>query len=146
MRQSEAWLEQRLASTGRGYTENGRKVSPQPAAKKKDRTGGHYELSSTGVHKIEVKPLSVNEAWKGQRFKTDDYKTYEQLCAYLLPRSIEIPDGQLEIFFEWGFSSGASDYDNPIKPFQDILQKRFGFDDRRIVDAHISKRLVEQGK
>ena len=26
---------------------------------------------------IEIKPLSVNTAWKGRRFKTDAYKAYE---------------------------------------------------------------------
>jgi len=44
---------------------------------------------------VKIKPLSANEAWKGRRFKTDEYKTYEHSLHYLLPRKIELPPGIL---------------------------------------------------
>jgi len=62
----------------------------------------------------------------------------------LLP-PYEIPDGPLSITLEWGFSSAASDWDNPIKPFQDILQKRYGFNDSRVMEAYVKKVKVKKG-
>jgi Holliday junction resolvase RusA-like endonuclease len=94
---------------------------------------------------IKIKPLSVNDAWKGRRMKTDNYKRYERDLALLLPRNLKIPDGDLSIYLEWGFSSAASDWDNPIKPFQDILQKKYGFNDNRIFNATVKKIKVPKG-
>jgi hypothetical protein len=94
---------------------------------------------------IKIKPLSVNEAWKGRRFKTDKYKRYERELPLLLS-SMTIPDGPLELWVEFGFSSAASDWDNPIKPFQDILQKKYGFNDSRITLGCGIKRKVKKGE
>jgi hypothetical protein len=52
------------------------------------------------MHKIQIKPLSVNAAWKGRRFKTDEYKVYEQVLMYKLP-VIEVPEGKLRIDYEF---------------------------------------------
>jgi hypothetical protein len=43
-----------------------------------------------------------------------------------LPQKIDIPEGRLEITFHFGMSM-ASDYDNPVKIFQDVLSKKYGF-------------------
>jgi hypothetical protein len=32
--------------------------------------------------------------------------------------------------------SMASDYDNPVKIFQDVLSKKYGFNDNRIFAGH----------
>lgn len=37
--------------------------------------------------RIKIKPLSVNDAWKGQRFKTKEYKQYEQDLMFILPKT-----------------------------------------------------------
>ena len=95
--------------------------------------------------KITIKPLSVNDAWQGKRFKTPEYKKFERDVAFMLPK-IQIPDGDLELFLEWGFSSSGSDWDNPIKPFVDILQKKYGFNDNRIQIAHVKKTKVKKGE
>lgn len=95
--------------------------------------------------RINIKPLSVNEAWKGKRFKTDKYKVYEKVLVYMLPK-LEIPKGKLKIEFKFGFSSKASDWDNPVKPIQDILQKKYGFNDNRIYEARVIKEIVPKGK
>ena len=96
-------------------------------------------------HLINIKPLSVNEAWKGKRFKTDKYKNYESRLLLMLPK-LSIPnDCHLVAIYEFGFSSRNSDWDNPVKPLQDILQKKYGFNDSRIVSAHISKHKVKKG-
>jgi len=81
---------------------------------------------------LKHKPLSVNDAWKGRRMKTKDYKRYEQHISYLLPKENQIPEGYLTACLKWGFSSAGSDIDNPVKPFIDILQKKYGFNDNKI--------------
>lgn len=95
---------------------------------------------------IEVKPLSVNKVWQGRRFKTQDYKNYEELLMGLLPDDVEVPEGKLELHLNWGFSSSASDWDNPIKPFQDILQKKYDFNDNRVFRAIVEKEIVPKGE
>ena len=80
---------------------------------------------------VKIKPLSVNKAWQGRRFKTDEYKSYEQTLLIMLP-NIDIPEGELQLTLEFGFSSKASDFDNPLKPFIDCMQKRYGFNDKLI--------------
>lgn len=63
----------------------------------------------------------------------------------VLPR-LTLPQPPFKIFFEFGFSTIASDYDNPIKPIQDILQKKYGFDDKQIYEANVKKVLVKKGQ
>jgi len=94
--------------------------------------------------RIDIKPMSVNEAWQGRRFKTPKYKSYERDVLKLL-RPMSIPEGDLVIDLEWGVSNMTSDWDNPIKPFQDILQKKYGFDDKHIVEARVKKVKVKKG-
>ena len=94
--------------------------------------------------KIEIKPLSVNKCWKGRRFKTPEYKKYETDCLYLLPKS-DIGKPPYWIWIEFGFSNMAADIDNPVKPFLDILQKRYGFNDKDIIKMHLAKIKVKKG-
>lgn len=94
---------------------------------------------------LHLKPLSVNEAWQGRRYKTPAYKSYEQAVMLMLPDTYEIPEeGDLEACYEFGLNTLA-DWDNPIKPLQDILQKKYNFDDRRIVKATVLKNVVGRG-
>lgn len=88
--------------------------------------------------------MSVNIAWKGRRFKTDNYKKYERDIALMLPR-FKVPEGLLEIWIEFGFSNSLSDFDNPVKPFVDCLQNKYGFNDRQIKRAHIEIIDVKKG-
>ncbi len=94
--------------------------------------------------RINIKPLSVNQAWQGKRFKTKAYKQYEKDVQLLLGK-MDIPEGFLMIEMTFGFSNSASDWDNPIKPFQDILQKKYGFNDNRIKRAIIDVVKVKKG-
>jgi Holliday junction resolvase RusA-like endonuclease len=100
------------------------------------------------VTNIKIKPMSVNEAWQGRRYKTKAYKAYEEELLLRLPPRLPqvIPkDGDLEVYYEFGISK-TSDYDNPIKPFQDVLQKKYNFDDRRIIKSTIIKKVVKKGE
>ena len=64
---------------------------------------------------------------------------------FLLPK-LTVPDGKLKIFFEFGMSNIRSDWDNPVKPVQDILQKKYGFNDKDIYEATVKKVVVEKGE
>jgi len=100
----------------------------------------------TEITTVRAKPLSVNDAWRGRRFKTDNYKIYERALLIMLPTEIFIPEGDLEITLEFGLSNKGGDWDNPIKPFVDVLQKKYGFNDNRIYDAIVRKRIVPRGE
>lgn len=93
--------------------------------------------------RINYKPLSVNECFKGRRFKTDKYKVYEQNLLFLLPK-LKIPEGKLKITYRFGLSKLA-DIDNPVKNFTDILQKKYGFNDRYVYEMHIYKEDAIKG-
>lgn len=93
---------------------------------------------------IWIKPMSVNDAWQGRRFKTKKYKDYERTVKSLLPviDNIQTP---IELHLEFGFSSKLQDADNPVKLIGDILQKKYGFNDRDIYKYIIEKRIVKKG-
>lgn len=93
---------------------------------------------------LTVKPLSVNEVWKGKRFKTTAYKEYELKLLWLLPK-ILLPPPPYEIHFIFGVSNSQADFDNPIKPFLDVLQKKYGFNDKLVIRATIDKVIVKRG-
>lgn len=95
---------------------------------------------------IKIKPLSVNEAWKGRRYKTAKYDHYRSLVLYSLPRKMDIPDGVFCVACRWGLSSKNADFDNPIKPFIDALQMKYKFNDRQISQGLIEKVYVKKGE
>lgn len=96
------------------------------------------------MFKIEREPISVNNCWQGRRFKTDDYKKFESDVLFLLPK-ITLPPAPYSIQLEFGMSNMASDIDNPVKPFLDCLQKKYGFNDKQIMKAVITKKVVPKG-
>lgn len=97
---------------------------------------------------LNIKPLSVNEAWQGRRFKTDAYKSYETNLLFILPKSNREfkKEDMLRIEFVFGFSNVASDLDNPVKPTMDILSKKYGFNDRNVWELVVNKKVVVKGK
>ena len=89
---------------------------------------------------INEKPLSSNVAWQGRRFKSNAYKTFEELLLLTLPKKKKI-SGKVKITYCFYLKNHKmTDYDNLIKPLQDILVKK-GYidDDRKITEAHIYK-------
>ncbi len=95
--------------------------------------------------KIKIKPLSINECFKGRRFKTDSYKIYEKTLLLLLPK-LNIPKGiKLHLTIIVGYSSSGSDLDNCCKPFQDILSKNYSFNDNQIYKLSMIKEIVKKG-
>ncbi len=100
-------------------------------------------MDTREIH-IAMKPLSVNEAWQGRRFKTDKYEAYEMEMLLRLPPG-RLPQPPYRVYYEFGFSNKKADFDNPCKPLGDILQKKYGFNDNEIYEAHIVKKIVKKG-
>ena len=95
--------------------------------------------------KINIKPLSVNQCWRGRRFKTSQYIKYEQMMLLLL-KPMKVQQGALKLVITVGFSSKLADIDNFLKPFIDILQKKYNFNDRDIFELNVKKEIVAKGK
>ena len=94
--------------------------------------------------KIKIKPLSVNKCWRGRRFKTPDYKVYEkELLLSLKAKKFDFD--KISLYVRYGFSSANADLDNPQKPFQDILSKKFKFNDCKIYRLILEREQVKKG-
>ena len=95
--------------------------------------------------KVNVKPLSINEAFQGRRFKSPKYKAYEKECMLKL-RPFNFPQGQVSMTIIVGYSNKANDIDNSIKPILDILQKKYKFNDKDVYELHVYKVIVKKGE
>ena len=95
--------------------------------------------------RIDIKPLSVNDAYRGRRFATKELTQYKYDLGYLLP-AMEIPSGRLAVEYVFGVSSKVADGDNFIKAFQDCVAERYGFNDRVIYEWQVFKVDVPVGK
>ena len=88
--------------------------------------------------------MSVNWCWKWRRFKTQEYKDYTEEVLWLLKKypNIEIDikkDQTLRIILQFWVSSKNCDIDNPVKPFLDILQLAFWFNDKQVYKLEVTK-------
>jgi len=73
---------------------------------------------------LPLKPLSVNQAWQGRRFRSQAYKQYERDVLALLPRGIFAKplDGIIEVRYKFHLKNHVRyDVDNPAKCLTDIL-------------------------
>lgn len=95
--------------------------------------------------KINIKPISVNKCWRGRRFKTQDYEDYELELLLKLPKS-KIGKGRLELFLTFGFSNKGQDIDSSLKPTIDILQKKWGINDKNIYRLIVNKEITKKGE
>ena len=95
--------------------------------------------------KVNIKPLSINKAFQGRRFKTSDYNNYEKSCLLMMPR-LRFPQGKVALHIRYGFSNKASDVDNPTKLVLDIMQKKYEFNDKDVYEIHLYKLIVPRGK
>ena len=102
--------------------------------------------------RLPVKPLSANEAYaifKGRKIRTRKYKEYEtKVIVYLIQKGIklELPKtGPLYLYLKIGVSS-RFDLDNCAKPFIDIAQKYFKFNDNRITYLQLEKEIAKRGE
>jgi Holliday junction resolvase RusA-like endonuclease len=94
--------------------------------------------------KINIKPLSINQAFQGRRFKTDKYDKYIKDVLIQLPKLSYTKDN-ITLIIEFGYSSKLSDLDNCLKPFIDCLTKKYNIDDRYINKIIATKEIVKKG-
>lgn len=93
---------------------------------------------------LNIKPMSVNDAWQGKRFKTPKYKKYEKTVLMMLPK-LSVPNTPFRLNLEFYFSNSTSDIDNPIKLISDIIQKKYLINDRDIYELNVKKFVVKKG-
>ena len=98
------------------------------------------------MNRVNLKPLSMNEAFMGRKRKTAAYRNYEMKVPKELPE-LELPErGPLGLRLRAGLSNRAADLDNVVKPFLDILQANYGFNDNRIYFIEMTKVKVQKGE
>lgn len=104
--------------------------------------------------RLNIKPLSVNRAdkitWNARRkcptiTKTKEFKAYKKHLLFILPKKVEVFE-KMTLRLVFGFSSSNSDIDNPVKPFQDILQEKYGFNDKQIFRLEVEKVKTKKGQ
>jgi Holliday junction resolvase RusA-like endonuclease len=96
--------------------------------------------------KLKIKCLSLNQAYSGRRFATDELEAYKLEISLLAPKLLVPDDFRLEAEYEFGVSQKNIDVDNQIKAFQDTLADIYGFNDNRIYKIVASKVDVPKGK
>jgi Holliday junction resolvase RusA-like endonuclease len=93
---------------------------------------------------LNIKPLSVNKAWQGKRYKSPEYKKYEIQVLRLLP-DIEIKEFK-RLKITYGFSNMMADIDNPTKLVLDLLQKKYNVNDRDLIYLVLHKEKTKKGE
>lgn len=95
--------------------------------------------------KLNIKPLSVNEAWQGRRFKTHKYDDFEKEVICSLP-PLTLPEEPYHLVLIFGMSNILSDVDNPVKTFMDCLQKKYRFNDKQVHKITAEKVKTKKGE
>jgi Holliday junction resolvase RusA-like endonuclease len=110
-------------------------------------------------HRIDVKPLSANEAYApramkaGNRMYATIYKTvkFAKYEADVKKRLKNLKfdlgaSGELVLCIRVFYETAASDIDNCIKSFLDILQRHYKFNDNRVYVLNVVKEVAGKGK
>lgn len=96
--------------------------------------------------RLKIKAISLNQCYRGRRFKTPLLESFKKEVYYLVPKNLKIPEGKLKVTYIFGTSSKNSDGDNFIKTFQDALAEKYKFNDKKIYKWDVEKIDVLKGK
>lgn len=101
--------------------------------------------------KLNIKPLSVNEAHYRNKKRTVKYLNYIEFWRKAFEKRgiksiAENKSAKYSITFVFGFSNRGSDIDNPIKVSIDTLQGLLKFNDKQIYMIGVSKDIVPKGE
>lgn len=98
------------------------------------------------MHTIDLQPLSQNQAWKGRRYSTPEYKLYADRL-HIEFRKLDLPkidpDQRFYVFYEWGITD-RQDGSNCVKLFEDQICKYLGVNDRKVAAFYSRKRIVKR--
>ena len=143
-----SWTEQDLKKTG---LKHNLETTSETVLIKKDKPMemiSEDDVTICLAQRIHVTPMSINQAYTGKRYKTDKYRIYCKIVDGQLQRTALVvwPHSVFKIKLLFGVSTTLSDWDNPVKPFQDILSKRYGFNDKKIREAEVKIVIVKKGE
>lgn len=89
---------------------------------------------------IPLRPMSVNYAWRGRKFKTPKYAEFEQDCFRFI-KGVKT-NGEVEVHFKFYLKKyKINDLDNFLKPLLDILVKCEMIDDDRFVMRIVAEKI-----
>ena len=104
---------------------------------------------------IPTKPITANKAWKytvsksGRpiviKYKSAEYKVFEKFITQHLTGQEFFLTEEGPLSFKAVYYVSRIDLDNCLKVFIDILEKVYGFDDKRIFEIHVRKVEVKKG-
>lgn len=100
------------------------------------------------MFKLRIKPISVNEMYKGRKFRTKKCHLFKEQMALHL-RDLDLPKllPKEEFFMIYRFyTSSQNDVDNLIKATQDSICTSLGTDDRYISGLFVRKIKVKKGE
>lgn len=99
------------------------------------------------MYELRLKPLSVNKAYKGRKFRTPEHKLFKDKAHILLKNlNLEPLKPKQEFFVIYKFHISAnSDWDNCVKTVQDAICEALKTDDRYISGAYVRKIRVKRG-
>ena len=106
-----------------------------------------------------IKPLSVNRKYCIKKVKkksgdvvqrigdTPVFAAYCEELYYRLP-VLKFPNKKAKygLIVKFGFSNVDADIDNPVKPLQDQIQKKYKINDAQIYHLYVEKCIVPKGQ
>lgn len=100
---------------------------------------------------IDIKPFSINKAWKGRRYKTESYKMWRSEFSTLFKleaKNIPMIKGYVQVDYAFFIENyKKSDGENFIKTTSDsIVENGLIEDDRFIKKYTIEKFMLEEGE
>jgi Holliday junction resolvase RusA-like endonuclease len=98
---------------------------------------------------LPIKPLSINSAWQGRRYKTHEYKSYEKEAMLFLRKYQKFPpEGELFVTYIFYLRNYANtDVANLEKCLTDIIVKnKFIKDDRYIKEIRCIKQRAKEDR
>ena len=101
------------------------------------------------MHTLKIKPLSVNDAYKGRKYKTSNHHKFKDHITILLKNKRILKLEKKErfyILYHFYISNIQNDVDNLIKLTQDAICNKIGTDDRYIMGIHAKKFIVKKGQ
>ena len=89
---------------------------------------------------LPIKPLSVNKAYQGRRFKTKEHNQYCKDVAILLPKGRKI-SGFVKITYDFFLTNWKrTDGDNLVKPLTDVIVSCGLIDDDRFIMEYVIRK------